>query len=320
MRTLRRLVSLAGGLCLLVAVVLAGMIFFGTVPAPPPLASVYDAVKAMDFTDAPPVHLFRARDGADLTFRTYAGSGDNVVVLVHGSTGSSLGVHPLAKALNAGGFTIYAPDIRGHGASRRRGDIDYIGQLDDDIADLVAVINREHPGARLALVGFSAGGGLTLRVAGGPYGALFERYILLAPYLGHEAPTNQAGNGGWAVAYIPRIIAITILNRAGIHWFDGLPVIAYARWPDPNAPLPTYSFRLTANFRPSSDYRADLRNATRPITVLVGAADDEMIATAYAPAIHAVRPSATVAVLPGLGHIDMTTAPAAIEAITTALK
>lgn len=314
------LIGLATALCLLVVGALAGMIAFGTAAAPPPLASVYDAVHAMDFSDAPAVLTFRARDRADLAYRYYAGNGGRVIVLIHGSTGSSLSIHPLAKALSARDYIIYAPDVRGHGASGRRGDIDYLGQLDDDIADLVAIIKQRHPGARLALVGFSAGGGFTLRVAGGTYGTLFEHYVLLAPFLGHQAPTNQPGNGGWAAAYVPRIIAISMLNSVGIHWFDGLPVIAFARRPDPMEPLPTYSFRLQANFRPSPDYRVDLRDAVRPISVLIGAADDEMIAAAYAPAIHAVRPDVAVAVLPSLGHIELTTAPAAIEAITTALN
>ncbi len=135
-RIARKLAGIVIALCLLAVVVLGGMIAFGTAAAPPPLSSVYDAVKAMDFSGAPPAHSFRARDGADLAYRTYSGTTDRAIVLIHGSTGSSLSVHPLAKALNAKGFTVYAPDVRGHGASGRRGDIDYIGQLDDDIADL----------------------------------------------------------------------------------------------------------------------------------------------------------------------------------------
>jgi non-heme chloroperoxidase len=45
-------------------------------------------------------------------------------------------MNPLAKTLQAEGVTVYAPDLRGHGSSGRRGDIDYIGQLDDDLVDL----------------------------------------------------------------------------------------------------------------------------------------------------------------------------------------
>src|SRR5271165_5760556 len=97
-RIARKLAGIVIALCLLAVVVLGGMIAFGTAAAPPPLSSVYDAVKAMDFSGAPPGHSFRARDGADLAYRTYSGTTDRAIVLIHGSTGSSLSVHPLAKA------------------------------------------------------------------------------------------------------------------------------------------------------------------------------------------------------------------------------
>ena len=47
------------------------------------------------------------------------------------------------------------------------------------------------PSAPLTLIGHSAGGGFALRVAGSPIQNLFERTILLAPYLGYDAPTNK---------------------------------------------------------------------------------------------------------------------------------
>jgi alpha-beta hydrolase superfamily lysophospholipase len=175
------------------------MIAFGTSPAPPPLATVYD-VKAMDTSGAPPQMSFAARDGSGLAYRQYPGGSAIGVVLIHGSTATSLSMHPLGKALNARGFSVFVPDVRGHGASGRRGDIDYVGQLDDDLADFVSLLKAAHPGMKLELLGFSAGGGFALRFAGGPYGEAFDRYILVSPYLGHEAPTNQPGSGGWAVA------------------------------------------------------------------------------------------------------------------------
>jgi non-heme chloroperoxidase len=320
--TPRRLILAFFALPLIVVATLAGMITFGTAEAPPPLASVYDNTKRMDFSGAPELQRYTARDGAALAYRAYPAVGpsghDRVAVLVHGSTGSSLGMNMLAKRLAASGFTAYALDMRGHGASGRRGDIDYIGQLDDDVADFVAAVRPQHPNGCFTLVGFSAGGGFTARFAGGPDGNLFDRYILLAPYLGPAAPTNQPGNGGWAVAYLPRIYAIAALNQVGIHWFDGLPVVAYAKRPDPAAPLPTYSWRLSANFRADLDYLGDFERAKKPMTVIVGAADDEMIASHYEPAIAPVRFDIIVKVLPGLGHIDMVSAPAALDTVVKA--
>jgi pimeloyl-ACP methyl ester carboxylesterase len=306
---------------------LAGMLIFGTASPPPTLASVYDHVAALDTAGAPPSQKFKARDGVALAYRRYPAGGRYasnpeaapVTVLIHGSTASSRGMHPMAAGLAARGTTVYAPDIRGHGGSGRIGDVDYLGQLDDDMADLVADIRRQHPSAPLGLVGFSSGGGFVLRIAGGPLGKLFQKYVLLAPYLGHEAPTNHPGNGGWASPYVPRILALTLLNRLGIRWFDGLPAVAFAPRPDPNEPVPTYSFRLQSNFRPGPDYRADLRNVRGTMTVMAGETDDEMIGNAYAPAVHAVRPDIAVHVLPGLSHMPMSYAPAAIAATAEAL-
>ena len=48
-------------------------------------------------------------------------------------------------ALAARGVETYAVDIRGHGASGTRGDIAYLGQLEDDMADLVGEIRKTDP-------------------------------------------------------------------------------------------------------------------------------------------------------------------------------
>ncbi len=152
---------------LLVGIALAGAIAFGTASPPPPMATVYDTVRRIDMSGLPPLQRYTARDGATLAYRAYPGGNERVAVLIHGSTGSSRNMNPLAKALNAAGATVYALDMRGHGDSGRRGDIAYLGQLEDDIADFAATMRPHHPGATVALIGFSAGGGFTLRVASG---------------------------------------------------------------------------------------------------------------------------------------------------------
>src|SRR5262249_60930845 len=85
-------------------------------------------------------------------------------VLFHVSSGSSIAVHALAKALAAVGVETFAPDIRGHGVSGTRGDIGYLGQLQDDMADFVSEIRKTRPDVPLTLLGHSAGGGVLTRV------------------------------------------------------------------------------------------------------------------------------------------------------------
>ena len=97
------------------------------------------------------VDRFQARDGTELGFRHYPASAPatgQIAILVHGSSGSSGAVHALSKALAERGVETYAPDIRGHGESGIRGDIGYLGQLEDDIADFVAEIRKAMPPRR----------------------------------------------------------------------------------------------------------------------------------------------------------------------------
>ena len=295
---------------------LAGMIAFGTKPAPPPLASVSDPFKRIDYSDLPPIETFRARDGAALAYRSYPGTGARVAVLIHGSAGGSPGMHVLAKALQAAGVTVYAPDMRGHGASGPHGDIAYIGQLDDDLADLMQSIRVRHPQGAVSLIGFSAGGGFTLRVAGGPYGALFDRYVAIAPALCPGAPTCRPGGDSWVAVYVPRIIALRILGHLGVHWFEGLTVVAFAVQPGmENRLTAAYSARLAASFKAHDDYVADIRQGSRPIAVLAGRADELFYADRFAEVFHSVRADIPVTIVPGLGHIDMITQPAALAAV-----
>ena len=87
---------------------------------------------------------------------------------------------------------------------------------------------RPSPSAPLTLVGHSSGGGFALRVAGSPIQNLFERSVLLAPYLGYDAPTTRPSSGGWANADIPRIVGLMALRGIGVTCCEALPVLAFA--------------------------------------------------------------------------------------------
>ena len=122
-----------------VALLLTAMIANPLVP-PGELRSVAETARSVDRSTMPPLSRFAARDGTDLAYRHYPARGPasgKIAVLVHGSSGSSAAVQALADALAAHGIETYAPDVRGHGGSGTRGDIGRIGQLEDDMADLV---------------------------------------------------------------------------------------------------------------------------------------------------------------------------------------
>jgi pimeloyl-ACP methyl ester carboxylesterase len=80
-----------------------------------------------------------------------------------------------------------------------------------------------------------------------------------------------------------------------------------------------YSFRLSQAFG-TTDYAADLRNATSPITVLVGEKDELFLAEQFAPTIHAARAEVPVLIVLDLGHIQMITDPRAVPAIVAAIR
>ena len=253
---------------------------------PPELASISAARGTVDFSALPAIERFQARDGTWLGFRHYPSSGPatgRAAIVIHGSSGSSGGtIHALSGGLATRGVETWAVDIRGHGTSGTRGDIGYVGQLEDDLADFVALVRKTAPTAPLTLVGHSSGGGFALRVAGSPIQNLFERTVLLAPYLGYDAPSTRPSSGGWAKADIPRIVGLELCAPSAS------PAARRCRcWPSrcrrirEKTLVGTYTDRLMRNFAVSRDYRRDLATATRPITIISGADDELMFADKY---------------------------------------
>lgn len=292
------------GLLVVAAIVPIAVIFFDAPASPPPMASMVPRVTQCNQNFPAPRH-FQARDGVKLEYYAYPAEPDKVTVLIHGSAGPAGSMHDLAEFLRAGGITVYVPDVRGHGSSGRRGDIDYIVQIEDDLVDFVTHLGSVRSGETRTLVGFSAGAGFTIRIAGGPYGDLFDRYVFLAPIL-PGAPTLRPNAGGWTNIALPRIIAIDWLNRMGIHCFDGFPVIRYAIFPE-NARSMTgsYSYRLSADFGAGRQYQSYLRNIRRPAGILVGDADEQVVADQFTPLLQRLGLAIPVTVVPNMKHADM---------------
>lgn len=300
---------------------LLGMIFAVDTSPPPPMHSVIDVARSVDRSDMPAVTNFTARDGISLAYRLYPGENERVIaILVHGSSDSSAGMHAVGKALSENGIKTYAVDIRGHGNSGSKGDIQYIGQLEDDMADLVGHIRKSYPTTPLALFGHSSGGGFVLRMAGSSSNKLFSKYLVTAPYLRHDAPTSRgAEGGGWARPFVSRIIAVGLLHHVGIHTFDGLPVLSFAV-PE-SAPLTkAYSYRLFDNFGPSLDYLQDVKRSNAPILILVGADDEVFLANKYEMAFAQVKDKVNIEVIPKVGHMGIVGEPAALRKIVDAIQ
>jgi non-heme chloroperoxidase len=313
---------LLGSIGLLVAVTIipVAIIAFDAPASPPPMVSMATSLRQTNLADVPAPQQFRARDGASLQYYAYPAEPDKIAVLVHGTAGPGTSMHALASSLRAAGVTAYVLDIRGHGGSGRRGDIDYIGQLDDDLADFVTQLGPAHRGEIRTLVGFSGGAGFGIRFAGGPYGLLFDRYVLLSPIL-PGSPAWRPNAGGWINVAIPRIIAIAWLGRLGIHAFDGLHVISYAVSQGPSRDTTaSYSYRLSTNFGAGRQYETWLKNIRRPAAILVGDADEQVIADQFAPLLQRLDVNIPVTIVPNMKHADMIAAPAALQEVVRAIS
>ena len=315
LRLLKWTLSAVGAIALLITGLVATPL-----TRPPELSSISAARGTVDLSTLPAAERFQARDGSALGFRHYAPAGASTgraAIVVHGSSGSSGGtIHALSSALAARGVETWAVDIRGHGSSGTRGDIGYVGQLEDDLTDFVAVVRKTAPTAPLTLVGHSSGGGFALRVAGSPIQKLFERTVLLAPYLGYDAPTTRPNSGGWANADIPRIVGLLALRKAGITCCEALPVLAFAVPPNSEKNLvATYTDRLMRNFAVNGDFRRDLANASGPLTIISGADDELMLADKYVEAVRGARTPVDVKLIDGINHMGIVSVPRAVSAV-----
>ena len=286
----------------------------------------FDSLTRVDYATLPDLQSYTTRDRSKLQVRFYESSAasDKVLILLHGSGWHSMQFHSLADALSKSGTAhVFAPDLRGHGfAPEQRGDVSYIGQLEDDVADLIVVAKAQFPQANIIVGGHSSGGGLAVRFAGGEHGDLADGTILLAPYLQHNAPTTRANSGGWARPLTQHIIGLTMLNNIGIRWFNGLTVIQFNM---PQSVLDgalghtattAYSYRLNTSFAPRRNYGRDLSAMTQPFLLVAGLEDESFIAEAYEPTMSQFTDSGSYALLPDLGHINLLTAPEATAIVT----
>ena len=307
------------GIVFFIIAVGAALIVFNAPKTPPMMEAIAAPFRTMNFTALPQASYYSARDGAKLVYRAYPVSqAKHTVVLIHGSSGSSISMHVLAQYLQQKNIAVYALDVRGHGESGRKGDIDYIGQLEDDLEDFMKQLL---PGRKdITLVAHSAGGGFALRFAGSNRQQIFNRYVSIAPFMRYDAATVRPNNGEWAKASVPRIVCITILGKAGEKWFGHLPVIAYGINPKTaQYQTATYSYRLWSNFSPHYNYGDDLKAIKQPLQVLVGANDELFYPEKYKSIFTECQQYPEITIVPGVGHITITAEPSGLAAIAEAV-
>lgn len=271
-----------------------------------------------------PVQATSMRDGFPLQVRHLEGpKGAPLVVMVHGSGWHGMQFGGLARALSPLA-EVLVPDLRGHGAlPGRRGDVDYIGQFEDDLADLIQAYRK--PGQKVVLLGHSSGGGLVVRMAGGAHGALLDGAVLLAPFLKYNAPTTRPNSGGWAHVLTRRMIGLSMLNMVRLRMLNHLTVIQFAMpqtvldGPLGHTATGAYSFRLNTSFAPRNDYLADVA-ALPSFLLIAGDQDEAFVAHGYAPLMQDVTNTGEYVVVPGVSHLDIVNDPNALDLIQDFLR
>lgn len=266
----------------------------------------------IDYKGLPQLKTFSARDGNQLFYRHYPAYSKKVLILLHGSGWHSRYLFPLAKFISSANLAkVYTPDLRGHGrAPAKRGDIDYIDQLVDDLADFVALVKKKNPGSLIIIGGHSSEGGLSLRFAESKNGQQADGYMLLSPWLKYNAPTVRPDGNGWAIPYTRRIIGLTMLNNVGIHWFNYLPVIKFDMPKEVRDGTETlsYSYRLNTGYA-ARDYKKALGSIKQPMFVVVGTNDQLFFADKFEPVISQYT-EADVRLVDGLTHMGVVVNPA----------
>ncbi len=281
---------------------------------PEPLGDVktfsFDATKDATRPDEVDLISYDARDGTELWLRYYPSAKPNapLIVVIHGSGWHGGGYTDLAMALAEAG-EVLLPDLRGHGPkTNSRGDVDYIGQLEDDLTDLIGVYRKT--GQKVILVGHSSGGGLAIRFAGGADGSILHKVVLLSPFLKYDAPTMRYNAGGWAHALVRRIIGLQMLNTIGISWFNGANMIQFnfpkevLESPEGHTATQIYSYRLNESFAPRSDYLSDVA-ALPEFLLLAGDKDDAFIASFFKETLSPATDKGTYKILPDVTHIGI---------------
>ena len=82
---------------------------------------------------------------------------------------------------------------------------------------------------------------------------------------------------------------------------------------------PHYSFALAENFRPPPDYRACIRAIDQPMHIVAGEDDEAFHADRFAAVFESEGRPVPVTLVPGIGHIELTLEPTALQAAVAAV-
>jgi alpha-beta hydrolase superfamily lysophospholipase len=126
---------------------------------------------------------FVMADGTALPYRVWlpAGSPSAVVLALHGMNDSRDAWEYPAPALAAAGVAVFAPDLRGFGATRTRGFWPGTNGLTDDCRVMIRLLRARYPRTKVILMAESMGAAALMVLATEPSPPLVDGYVLIAP-------------------------------------------------------------------------------------------------------------------------------------------
>lgn len=267
--------------------------------------------------------LFLDLNGDRVAYRD-AGSGDEVLLLIHGMAGSSDAWRELIPRLGKN-YRVVAPDLLGHGQSTKpRGDYS-LGAFAVWLRDFLDELGI----ARATIVGHSLGGGVAMQFIY-QHPDYCERLILissggLGPDVGLILRLLSAPGAEFVLPVIAPSPVLKAGNKIG-SWFTSSGMRnpraseiwrAYSSFSD----APTRDAFLRT-LRSVVDYRGQSVSALNRLhvrselpTLAIWGADDQIIPVEHGHAALAARPGSRLEVLPGVGHFAHVEAPTEVAEI-----
>lgn len=269
---------------------------------------------AIDMRALPQRRVFTASDGGSIAYRTHESTSSVSLILIHGSACFGDQTSRLASHIAAQGLaTVHTLDMRGHGSSSAAPA--FADRFAMDIGEFAQALRRSRNPSAVIVAGHSAGGGLVLNALRSPYLQGVSGCILLAPLLAIDSPTMRQFFGGWLMRIRRvRLGLLVIANALGIRRFNHLPVVHFdteAFLHDPRYAR-EWSFTTILGFGPGPANAPPLPPI--PVLVMAGTEDNCFRSERYAREIARIAPDAEIALFPGLGHWDVLTQQAPLDA------
>lgn len=251
----------------------------------------------------PQLEHIEARDHKNIYFRHYAAGTNIVLVLLHGVAEDNKYLFRLAEYFSKNNIAqVYTPNLRGYGDKvDRRGDVDYIGQIEDDLADFLEWVKSNNPDARIILGGHSFGGASTLRFSGSTYNHFADGYIFISPYIPSAPYIKRKGKGHSKVSYF-NFATLTILDKFNIQKFHHRKV--YSSYKEKQyqhgGEAIKLSYRLAMSRIPNR-YKDKISTIQKPALAIVGG-DDELYHVEKFEQVFQHNPNFTTKVIPHHNH------------------